>query len=98
MLSDGQRIRMVAKMREMRTTGRPEEAAKIKAALNAGEYDLGDDKPASIEIPNRPPVKGPGSNVKAWREYAAAASDFDPEIIEATKTGDLILMLEAHDL
>ena len=98
-LSVEQLNEMNQEMRELRRTGKPEIAETIKLARTEERYYLGDEAtPAFADLPKRPPTAGPGSNVKAWRNYAIAVSDFDLEIIESTKAKDLMKMLKAHDL
>lgn len=97
-LTAEQRIEMKTEMRELRRRGHPETATKIADALGADRYLIQEPIPGAVELPDRPPTHGSGSSTAAWREYAAAASDFDQEIIDSTSRKDLILMLEAHDL
>ena len=98
-LSQDQKVEMVRKIRSEEMSGRPEVAAEIRIALTNEEFFLGGDRPVdNFELPRRPPTAGPGSNVKAWRYYAHAVSDFDPEIIDTTKAKDLAKMLAAHGL
>ena len=97
-LSVEEKAEMVGQARKLRAAGAPEEAAVIRIALQEGRLYLGDLEPDAVELPNRPPAHGRGSSGAAWREYAAAVSDFDQEIIDSTQRKDLILMLEAHDL
>jgi hypothetical protein len=78
--------------------GRPEVAASIKLSLDRGEFFLAESDNEPVVLPDQPPVQGPGSNKAAWDRFALAHSDFDPEVIEKTKAGDLIVMLKANGI
>lgn len=76
-------------------TGKPEKVAQINA-LMAAEAPFSkisaiiNDKSAGPEMP---PTSGKGSGVNAWKEYAKAVSDLDPETIDDMTKDDLIAVL-----
>lgn len=51
------------------------------------DVDMGE-----VEIP---PRDGKGSGVGAWREFAKAVSDMDPEVIDESPKAEIIANLEA---
>ncbi len=92
-----QRAEMNSKARDLRGAGNPEEAEKVRAAIEEDRiYEPVVE--VAVENPDRPSTHGPGSSLIAWQEYATAMSDLDPEIIASAGRDDLMLMLEAYGL
>lgn len=95
MLNEEQIAEMNLQMRRESQAGRPEIAAKYRAAIRQGKlYEAPGTAPkVDVSIPHE---HGPGSKKESWVEYAKANSDLDEEIIEAATKADLIVMLKAN--
>jgi hypothetical protein len=96
-----QRIEMNEGIRYANRMGRPQDASKLRQALEAGVYaELVDsiEAPTPEALPDPPPRRGKGSGQKHWIVYAKLVSDIDPEIIDSAKQIDIIGMLEANGL
>lgn len=94
-LTAEQAAEMRAQMRAEGRAGRPENAAKIRKALERGEL-LEVQPPVLEDALPIPPTSGPGSSKEIWVEYAMSESNLDPEVIEAATKTDLITMLRAN--
>ena len=94
-LSTEQIAEMNVQVRKESQAGRPEVAARYRAALKRGEpYEAPGTAPkVDVSIPYE---NGPGSKKELWAAYAKANSDLDEEIIEAATKTDLIAMLKAN--
>ena len=95
-----QRIEMNEGIRYANRHGRPQDASKLRQALDAGVYaELTDSIEAPTpELPEPPPRGGKGSGVAKWLEYAQLVSQIDDEVLESAQKDDIIGMLEANGL
>jgi len=91
-LVHSQRIQMLDEIRKLRGEGKPEKAAEIVVALNNDTFSLGSGD-VNMVGPHSEPKRG--DPVEAWRVFALDVSDIDYELINETRKGDLIKMLEA---
>lgn len=88
--------------------GRPQEALRIKLAIEAGrrltdverqELLRTDDTKPIVEVDpsiTPPPRKGKGATRSNWQKYARLVTDWEPEVIDGAKMNELIKMLEAN--
>ena len=100
-LTIDERIEMMEGIRFANKHGRPQDAQKLRQALDAGVYaELTDsiEAPTPAPIPDPPPRRGKNSGQKHWMVYAKLVSTIDHEVIENAKKGDIIGMLEANGL
>ncbi len=96
-----QRIEMMEGIRYANRHGRPQDAQKLRQALDAGVFaELTDsvEAPTPEPIPDPPPRRGKGSSQKNWVAYAKLVSEIDDEVIESAQKDDIIGMLEANGL
>jgi len=99
---------MSASRRWHRTHGRPESAFLIEIAIKKGQRLDDDQRRALLRIDDTvpevdvdplvvaPPRTGKGASKKNWREFAAAVTDWEPEVIKDAGMGEIIAMLEAN--
>lgn len=95
MLNEEQIAEMSLQMRKESQAGRPEIAAKYRAAIRQGKFYEALTAAPKVDV-SIPHEHGPGSKKESWAEYAKANSDLDEEIIEAATKTDLIAMLKAN--
>ena len=95
-----QRIEMMTGIRYANSKGRPQDASKLRQALEAGVYaELTDSIEAPTpELPEPPPRGGKGSGIAKWLAYAQLVSQIDDEVLESAQKDDIIGMLEANGL
>ncbi len=95
-----QRIEMNEGIRYANRMGRPQDASKLRQALDAGVFaELTDSIEAPTqELPEPPPRGGKGSGVAKWLAYAQLVSQIDDEVLESAQKDDIIGMLEANGL
>ena len=96
-----QRIEMNEGIRYASRHGRPQDASKLRQALEAGVYaELTDsvEAPTPKPIPDPPPRGGKGSGINKWITYAKLVSQIDDEVLESASKDDIIGMLEANGL
>ena len=96
-----ERIEMMEGIRYANAHGRPQDAQKLRQALDAGVYaELTDsvEAPTPPPLPDPPPRGGKGSGVKNWLEYAKLVSHIDDEVLKSAQKDDIIGMLEANGL
>ncbi len=96
-----QRIKMNEGIRYANRHGRPQDASKLRQALEAGVYaELTDsiEAPTPVELPDPPPRGGKGSGIAKWLAYAQLVSQIDNEVLESAQKDDIIGMLEANGL
>ena len=96
-----QRIEMNEGIRYANRHGRPQDASKLRQALEAGVYaELTDsiEAPTPPELPDPPPRGGKGSGIDKWLAYAKLVSQIDDEVLESASKDDIIGMLEANGL
>jgi len=94
MLTLEQKIEMNQEIRRQNDLGFPEKAQKIRAALNADEFYMGEAAQVAVSMDE------PALNARKaeWQEYARLASDFDDDVIDNATRSDLIGMLRAHGI
>ena len=96
-----ERITMMEQIRFANAHGRPQDAQKLRQALDAGMFaELTDsvEAPTPEPIPDPPPRRGKGSGIRHWLEYAQLVSRIDDEVLESAQKDDIIGMLEANGL
>ena len=95
-----QRIEMNEGIRYANRMGRPQDAGRLRKALDAGVYaELIDSIEAPTpELPEAPPRGGKGSGIDKWIAYAKLVSQIDDEVLESASKDDIIGMLEANGL
>jgi hypothetical protein len=100
-LSLEERIEMTEAIRDSHKHGRPQDAQRLRQALDAGVYAelIGSgEAPIPEPLPDSPPRRGRGSGTDNWVEYAKLISQIDHEVIETAQKDDIIGMLEANGL
>lgn len=89
--------RVQAAIRYWYNTGDPIKVRDIRRAIAAGE-EVDEELLAPVKdmklASAAPPRKGKGSSEAAWKEYAKAYSNLDPEVIDGLDKDDLIAQLE----
>ena len=96
-----ERIEMMEGIRYAQKHGRPQDAQKLRQALDAGvfaELTGSIEAPEPEPLPDPPPRRGKGSGVTSWLEYAKLVSQIDHEVLENAQKDDIIGMLEANGL
>lgn len=96
-----ERIEMTEAIRNANKHGRPQDAQRVRQALDAGVYaELTDsiEAPTPEPLPDPPPRRGKGSGAKNWLKYAKLVSNIDDEVLESAQKDDIIGMLEANGL
>jgi len=93
-LTQEQRVEMHAKKRQLHRTGDVSDAAAIASALLEDRYFMG------FDVVPEPEFETPKPTAKkaVWVEYALAASEIDPEIVNGATRKDIIGMLRANGL
>lgn len=89
--------RVQAAIRHWYTTGDPIKVRDIRRAIAAGE-EVDEELLAPVKdmklASAAPPRSGRGGSEKAWKEYAKAYTNLDPEMIDGLDKDDLIVQLE----